>query len=103
MTRDEHRAIISRIMGYVAPEHQADASEALTTLSDDYGETLDASETLRKQHETLTGDFEKLRKVNAKLFLRVGEHAEPQKEPERQQEKEPLPFDDLFNEKGELK
>lgn len=103
MTRDEHRAAIQRILGFVSPEHQADASEALTSLSDDYSEMLNTSETLRTQNQTLSNDFENLRRVNAKLFLRVGEHTEKQQEePERKKENEPLPFDSLFNEKGEL-
>lgn len=103
MTREEHQAIIQRVMGYVSPEHQADASEALTTLSDDYAETLRTSETLTTQNQTLSNDFERLRQVNAKLFLRVGEHTEHKEKTAHKTEVTKLPFDDLFNEKGELK
>lgn len=106
MTRDEHRQVINRLLGMVAADHQADASELLTNLSDDYEKTLTASESSATRITELEENNANLLKVNSKLFLRVGEtekqvtHSE---EPDKgEPEVKPLPFADLFNEKGEL-
>lgn len=108
MTRDEHKKAIQSLLGMVSSEHQAEASEILTNLSDDYEETLTASETAANNVAELTKNNETLRSVNAKLFLRVGEteklaHVEQTETGDNGKDDEkPLPFSDLFNEKGEL-
>lgn len=107
MTRDEHKQIIQKMLGFVTPENQANASELLTQLSDDYEQTLTASETLTKNNETLTANNEKLRQVNADLFLKVGTtnketHSQEQNNGNGQDEENKLTFEALFNEKGEL-
>lgn len=53
--------------------------------------------TERDQFKT---DNENLRATNMKLFLQVGSKGEPKKPTEEEKE---LKYDDLFNEKGELK
>lgn len=103
MTRDEHKQAIQTLMGMIAPEHQAAASEALSALSEDYETVLTSSENLTTENRTLTDNNERLRDANMKLFLKVGEpgKAAPDK---RQESTEPkLTFEALFNEKGELK
>jgi hypothetical protein len=104
MTRDEHKQIVNRLLGMVAPDHQANASELLTNLSEDYEQTLTASETATTRVEELTKNNETLRDVNAKLFLKVGSVPnEPQpSEPKTEPERTPISIDSLFNEKGEL-
>lgn len=106
MTREEHNEIVQKMMGMVAPEHQATASELLTQLSDDYEQTLTTGETLTKDNETLTANNEKLRAVNADLFLKVGttnKETQNKENNNTQGENEnPKSFDALFNEKGEL-
>lgn len=106
MTRDEHRQVINRLLGMVASEHQATASELLTNLSDDYEQTLTVSETATLRVTELEGNNESLRKTNMQLFLRVGETEKQVTHNEEhdtgEPEAKPLPFTDLFNEKGEL-
>ena len=107
MTRDEHKAMVQKMLAMVTPENQANASELLTQLSDDYEKTLTESETLTKTNETLTANNEKLRQVNADLFLKVGNtnketHNETQNNSNEQGNEKPLPFEALFNEKGDL-
>lgn len=108
MTREEHKQIIQKMLGMVTPENQANASELLTQLSDDYEQTLTASETLTANNATLTANNEKLRQVNADLFLKVGttnkethnnnnQASNGQEQPETE-----MKFESLFNEKGEL-
>lgn len=105
MTREEHKNIVTQLLGMVTPENQANASQFLTQLSEDYEATLTASETLNGQHETLQKNFETLRSVNAELFLKVGV-TNPNKTPAPQQDEpselDGLTYDKLFNDKGEL-
>ena len=106
MTRDEHKQAIQKLFGMIAQDHSADASEILTNLSEDYEQTLTASETASANVAQLTEKNEKLREVNANLFLKVGVGEAPTKNQEETKqtntEDKPLPFSDLFNEKGEL-
>lgn len=104
MTRDEHKQIITQLMGMVTPENQAKASDILTNLSEDYEQTLTASESANSKVEELTANNETLRSVNAKLFLKVGEipKGEPATEPKEEPEIPTISIDSLFNDKGEL-
>ncbi len=112
MTREEHKAIIQQMLGFVSPDNQANATQLLTQLSDDYEETLTANETLTTTNTELTTKNERLREVNAELFLKVGTTKKEGKEnpPQGQDnggdgsgsEEPELTFDKLFNEKGEL-
>lgn len=107
MTRDEHSAEIQRLIGMINPDHQADATQILTGLSDDYEEMLTASETLTTENATLKGNNEKLRSVNAELFLKVGTtnketHKEEPANNNNNGEEIPT-FESLFNENGVLK
>lgn len=106
MTREEHKQAITQLMGMIASEHQADASTLLTNISDGFEQVFTSSENNANDVKKLTDDCENLRKANMKLFLRVGEtekevHGKVE-QPETKSEDKPLPFSDLFNEKGEL-
>lgn len=106
MTRDEHNAQVQQLLGMIAPEHQADASEILTGLTEDYDETLTASETLTTENETLRSNNEKLRNVNAELFLKVGTTKKETQNHNQNNNTNNVPelsFDALFDEKGVLK
>ena len=107
MTRNEHKEIVTKMLGMVTPENQATASELLTQLTDDYEKTLTTSETLTADNEKLKADFENMRAVNAKLFLRVGEtdkllHNDNQDNANNEDDENKLTYEALFNEKGEL-
>lgn len=106
MKREDHKSLVNELFGMVSPEHQARATEILRNLSDDYEETLTTSEQATANLQTANANFEELRKVNAKLFLQVGqtEKTEGKQEPEtdKPEETKILPFEQLFNEKGEL-
>ena len=106
MTREEHKQVIQNLIGMIAQDHYADASEILTNLSEDYEQVLTTSETAIANAESLTQKNERLREVNANLFLKVGmQDSTVNNQEDKQQpntEVKPLPFSDLFNEKGEL-
>lgn len=105
MERTEHKNIISQLLGMVAADHQATASELLTQLSEDYDQVMTASEQATENVATLTANNETLRQVNAKLFLKVGSidnDPKPNPNTDPKPDEPALTFDGLFNEKGEL-
>lgn len=73
-------------------------------LSNNLTETFDENERLAERAAQLEADNEKLRAANMKLFTSLGVKDEPDDEDEQEeQEPEKRKFEDLFNEKGELK
>ena len=105
MTRDEHRQAVARLLAMVAPDNQANASELLTTLSEDYEATLTTSETQATRVSELTANVENLRRVNTELFLKVGTklNSKDTKTPEEESNIPKIEIASLFDEKGELK
>ena len=105
MKREEHKQHMETLLGMVAPEHQAKASEILTTLTDDYETTLTGAETTLGELEKLKENNETLRKVNADLFLKVGHTPQSTSEPKPSEppKDDVKTYDSLFDEKGELK
>lgn len=107
MTRDEHKQIVTDMLKLVTPENQASASEMLAKLTTDYEETLTGLETANASVTKLTSDFENLRRVNADLFLQVGNtkktiHEEENNNDDNDDEENKMTFEALFNEKGDL-
>ena len=84
-----------------------DNAESRESLIDRISEAVntvyDANDTLSNSNAEYVRANEQLRSANMKLFTQIG--AEPVKTETKPQEEEPkkLSFDDLFNEKGELK
>ena len=106
MTRDEHKNIVNQLLAMAPPENQATASTLLTQLTEDYEQTLTDFETASENVTTLTANNETLRRVNADLFLKVGTSTKNTNKTKEKDEQDDIPelfFDDLFNEKGELK
>lgn len=105
MTREELDALVQELMGYSSPDHQARTSEILTNISEGFQSVLNNSEQANKKVDELTIKNETLRKVNTDLFLKTGTKTEPKKDPEpptQSEPNEPVSFDTLFNDKGEL-
>ena len=105
MTRQEHKAAIDSILKLVGAENQAAASELLTNISDGFEQVITDLETANANVTTLTDNNEKLRAVNSKLFLRVGEIVQdkPATEPTEPTQPEKIDFNSLFDDKGGLK
>jgi hypothetical protein len=102
MTFEEHNKIIKDIAQNLSD--QAKVTELLTSLSNDYNETLTTISSL----EPLKDDNEKLRNANMQLFLQVGDTSKlaskeevPQDTGKKEEDKKPS-YEELFNEKGEL-
>ena len=110
ITRDEHKAIVTELISLLGSEHQARGSELLTNLTEDYEEVLTGSESFESEVTKLKENNESLRRVNADLFLKVGStltNKPPTSNNEdaasSEDETKELKFEDLFDEKGELK
>jgi hypothetical protein len=103
MKREEHTELIQKIR--TALPAGADLSvvtEALTTLSDDYGTVVAELDTTKTNVSQMTKDLESLRETNMRLFLKVGSPT-PDIDKKADPEDTRLKFEDLFNEKGGLK
>lgn len=107
MTRDEFKQKMNGLIGCVASEHQATASETLAELSEGFESVFNENEDNKSKITELTANNENLRRVNTKLFLKVGEIPKgdptPAPTPEGDPEPEKISFESLFNDKGELK
>lgn len=108
MTNDEHKLLIQNIVKNI--DNQAELTSLLSDLSKDYTEVLAERNTYKKSNETLISDNENLRQTNMKLFLQVGGTEEKIKDeaqkvsPVTEEPTEEIAkYEDLFNEKGELK
>lgn len=89
-------------------DDEVERRELLAQLSEEASKDYDNMATLTETNETLMNDNETLRSANMKLFLRVGEEKnadEKRKDETGVDDKkiEKRSFDDLFNEKGEIK
>lgn len=77
-------------------------TQILADLSDDYGSILADIDNTNLQNEKLKKDNENLRDTNMRLFLKIENPNETTTE-EPEEENKKLTFENLFNEKGELK
>lgn len=101
MTKEEHTQAIQDIRKLVNDE-DGKITELLTNLSDDYGKILAENSDYQLKNEKLKNDNEKLRDTNMRLFLKVGSPKESEEKSEEKEE-EKLTFENLFDEKGDLK
>lgn len=103
MTKEEHTKAIQDIRQLVQDD-DGKITELLTNLSDAYGEIIAENSDYQLKNEKLKNDNEKLRDTNMRLFLKVGspkDDTTEEKTDEKPEEK--LTFENLFDEKGELK
>ena len=99
MSREELLAIITEIG---TCEDAAQRRALLTQVTDAVNGVYDTNDTLTASNAKFDEDNKKLQEYNMQLFLRVGGQKK-QTEPEEEKKTEPLKYENLFNEKGELK
>ena len=99
MKKDDFSKLIKEIG---ACEDITQAREKLVLLENETLKDYDAFDTTSKELEGYKADNEKLRQANMNLFLQIGD---PNKklDPGKKEEPKELKFENLFNEKGELK
>lgn len=104
MTIEEYNAITKDLLANVSDV--GTVSQYLMQLTDDYSATLAELANANQRAEELTIANESLRNANMELFLKIGKTDPTPKGEEDENEdedEEKLNFDDLFNDKGELK
>lgn len=86
-------------------EDEVERRTALTDLTDSISSIFDTNNNLVEENNKYKEDNEKLRSANMQLFLKVGTGKTEQenKKEYEEEEKKPRKFEDLFNEKGEIK
>ena len=104
----DKNTFLERIKEIGTVEDIADLRVKLTELSDDVSVIFDEKETLTEENKKYLDDNEKLRSANMQLFLRVGTDKTEKEIKEDnlgklEEEKQTRKFEDLFDDKGNLK
>lgn len=98
MNRDE---LLQALTDLGTIEDGAELRNRLTTISDEVRAVLDSNDALTASNATLEQNNKTLQEYNMQLFLRVGG---PHKDPNPAPPPTDTPkYEDLFDEKGELK
>lgn len=81
--------------------------DKLTELTDEVLPVFEKDQNLEEENNKFKEDNEKLREANMKLFLRVGEERNPESvikdKTGIEEDKPPRKYEDLFDDKGNLK
>lgn len=99
LTRDE---LMSRLTDLGTLEDDAERRAIITELTTDLNSVYDANETLTASNKKYEADNKKLQEYNMQLFLKVGNQTKKEEkivEPEKPKRK----YEDLLNDKGEIK
>ena len=102
MTLEELKNFTQTLFEMVANDSQAEASKILTSISEGFESLETQINELTTAKSQLTENNEKLRAVNADLFLKVGNKEKPEEKADTFDNDNVPSFDSLFNEKGEL-
>ena len=97
MTRDE---LLQTLTDIGTIEDPAERRSKIVGISDEIKTVFDNNETLTASNAKLLGDNQKLKDYNMELYLQVGGK---QKQTEPETKTEELKYENLFNEKGDLK
>lgn len=100
MKKNEFIDAINRIGGL---EDVVQMRTELATLRDSVSQDYDAHANVVTERDKYLNDNEALRQANMKLFLQVGTNNPPQPEKKPETAKTELKYENLFNEKGDLK
>lgn len=100
MTPEEFQNLTTEILANLADVGTVSAN--LDKLRTAYGEQVAAATNAAAQVAELTETNNSLKEANMQLFLKTGVQQE-KAEVKTEEENTPLSFDDLFDEKGELK
>lgn len=101
MDKEKHLAMIHKIRANL--QNEGEVSLLLSDMSDDYGKVLSDLQQKEAEAQRLKEANDRLKEQNMNLFLKLG--GDPEKPPVPPVPPEPKrrSFDELFDEKGNLK
>lgn len=96
---------INKIKAIGECKNDTERNELLIQLQEEGEKDYSRMTDLEAQNNQLSSDVEDLRSANMKLFKRIGVNTktEEDQDPSEDKNKKPLKYEDLFNEKGEIK
>lgn len=102
MNKDE---LLGKLTQIGTIEEAAERRAVLTEVSDVVSGLFDTNETLTATNQKFEADNKKLQEYNMQLFLKVGgqKKSVPMDDEGKDEPKKDLKYEDLFDEKGELK
>lgn len=100
LTREE---LLTKLTNIGTSEDEAERRTLLTEITDDLTAVYDANETLTQANTKFEADNKKLQEHNMKLFLKVSDQSKPVPQVKEQENQEIPKYENLFNDKGELK
>lgn len=84
-------------------EDVAQMRASLAELTEEVSAVFDSNESLTQQNQQYVQDNESLRSANMRLFLQVGEQRQPEPPAPEPPKPTKLSFNDLFDERGNIK
>lgn len=102
----DKESILNKIKEIGSIDDEVERRDKLTELTDEVSNMCDTYESTINEDKKLKEDNEKLIEYNRKLFMKVGfdkDQKEVIKETTGEDIKEPRKFEELFDEKGNLK
>ena len=75
----------------------------LTALSEEATRVFDTNDTLTADNEKYKKENEDVRQANMQLFLQVSGKSKPEEKQKQDSEEKKLSYENLFDEKGEIK
>lgn len=94
--------LLARLTDIGTTADDAERRSLLTLISEDINAVYDANETLTAANTKFEADNKKLQEYNMQMFLKLGNQTK-QPVQEKTEQKEVLKYEELFNDKGELK
>lgn len=99
----DRETFLSRLTEIGTCEDEVQRRSMLNELRDEAESLYDSNASLTTTNADLTARNEKLREANMDLFVQIGTDKKPQDTLPPTQEPEKRKFEDLFNDKGEIK
>lgn len=99
----DKQGFIDKITEIGQLEDAAQIRAGLAELTDEVSAVFDSNESLTQQNQQYVEDNESLRSANMRLFLQVGEQRQPEPPAPEPPKPQKLSFNDLFDERGNIK
>lgn len=100
LSKDE---LFAKLTTVGTSEDEAERRVLLTEITEELGSVYDAHDVLTEANTKFAADNKKLQEYNMQLYLKLGSQTKQEDKGFQVEETKRLKYEDLFNEKGELK